>query len=427
MDEEAKVKAMADEINTSIEGLKTELNQAIEKKASVEDLETKHTEISDKLELLASKEDMTSQQEQLDEISTKLKQIQEYQGAATKSIGEQILGNLKNEDFQERVQKSRNVGEVGGFEVELKASDISTSDINSGTIETQVEPGVDAAPWRNTPFRNAIRWGTIGQGRDSISWWEETTRTDSAEMVTEEAAPAAGSAKTWDKHSMDIKMIKDFTKVTKSALEDFEYINSEVQDLMNHGIPRLLESQLLSGTGLTKYLKGIKEYAKTFACPANFDKVPDANIADVLMAAILQVNNGNTSDTQKKGYVPTLIALNPGSVVNMQLLKKTDGGYLLPPFVASNGVNVGGVRVMTSLDLAAGEFIVGDFNQAKAYMKRNMRISFHYENEDDVLNDLVLVLASMRVAGIKVTSHGAYGFVKGTFDAAKPLIEEVAA
>lgn len=420
-DEEKKVKEMADEINTSIKELKSD----IDKKASVEDLEAKHTETKEKLETLASKEDMSKQQEQLDDISTKLKQIKENQGVAEKSVGQQVMENLKNEDFQARVKNSRSVGEVGNFEVELKAADIDTDDINSGTIETQVEPGVDAAPWRNTPLRNAIRWGTIGQGRDSVSWWEETTRTDSAEMVTEQAAPAAGSAKTWTKYSMDIMMIKDFTKVTKSALEDFEYINSEVQDLMNHGIPRLLETELLNGAGTTKYLKGIKQYAKTFACPANFDKVPEANIADVLMAAILQVNNGNTSDAQKKGYMPTLAFLNPGSVINMQLLKKSDGSYLLPPFVAANGVNVGGVRVVTSLDLAAGEFLVGDFNQAKAYMKRNMRISFHYENEDDVLTDLVLVLASMRVAGIKVTSHGAYGFVKGTFAAGKPLIEEV--
>ena len=56
-----------------------------------------------------------------------------------------------------------------------------------------------------------------------------------------------------------------------------------------------------------------------------------------------------------------------------------------------------------------------------------MKISFHYENEDDVLTDLVLVLASMRVAGIKVTTAGAYGFVTGTFAAGKPLIEEIIA
>jgi len=80
------------------------------------------------------------------------------------------------------------------------------------------------------------------------------------------------------------------------------------------------------------------------------------------------------------------------------------------------------VRVVTGLDLDAGQFVVGDFSRAKAYIKRMMRISFHYENEDDVLNDLVLVLASMRIAGLKVTAADEYAFVTGTIAAGKELI-----
>jgi hypothetical protein len=82
-----------------------------------------------------------------------------------------------------------------------------------------------------------------------------------------------------------------------------------------------------------------------------------------------------------------------------------------------------GIRIATSLDLDPGQFVVGDFSRAKAYIKRTMRISFHYENEDDVLNDLVLVLASERIAGLKVTTADAFGFITGTFAAAKQLIE----
>jgi HK97 family phage major capsid protein len=425
MDEETKkaVEEKAKEINASIETLKSSLDD----KADVDALDKKAAEIAEKIGELPSKEDMTKQQEQLDEISTQLKGISELQASRGKSTDEQILENLKSEDFQNKVKNYQGRGELAGFEVALKAANIDTDDINSGTIESQVESGVASAPWRGTPVRSAVRWGTIGAGRDSISWWEEATRTDSAEVVTENAAPSAGSAKTWTKQSMDIKMIKDFTKVSKSALEDFEYINSEVSDLMNNGIPRELEDQLIDGTGLTKYLKGITQYCKTFASPANFTKVPDANDGDVLAAAILQCMNGNTSDTEKKGYMPNLILLNPGSKVDMRLVKNSLGDYIKHPMVSMDGNNFDGVKIVTSLDLAAGEFIVGDFNQAKAYMKRNMRISFHYENEDDVLNDLVLVLASMRVAGLKVTTQGAYGFVTGTFAAGKPLIEEVAA
>jgi HK97 family phage major capsid protein len=423
--EEKTVEQIAAEINTSIEGLKS----SIKEKADLTALNTKFDEIKNKLDKLVDKDgnallpkELTKQQEQLDEISTKMKQLGEHQDSKGKSTREELYEKLKSEDFQ---KKAKALSGRDDLTFELKAANIATAQINSGTIETQVEPGVSAAPWRNTPIFDNVNKGTIGQGRDSVSWWEETTRTDSAQMVAENAAPAAGSAKTWTKRSMDIMMIKDYTKVSKSALEDFEYITSEVNDLIANGIPRKRETQLLSGVGTTVYLKGLTQYAQTFALPANFDKVPSPNSGDVLAAAVLQCMNGYTADTNKKGFLPNLILINPGDSTNMRLIKNSVFSYITHPLLSPVGNQFKGITIAESLDLDAGQFIVGDFSRAKAYLKRTMNISFHYENEDDVLNDLVLVLASERIAGLKITAADAYAFVTGTFAAGKSLIEEV--
>lgn len=433
--DEKQIKALTDSINKNIGDLK----KSIEKKVSAEDLEAKFGEVCEKLDafvdeegVLKMPESFEKQQTQIDEIATQIKQIGELEDSKTKGIDEQmdvaLKGLFADGGLLKDRQKANGKGKFAEMELKtlLKASPILTTDINTGTIETQTEPGVDIAPWRLYPIWAAIRKGTIGKGRDSISWWEETTRGDNATMITEGTGITTGSYKTWTKQSMDVQMLMDFTKVSGAALEDFEYIKSEINDLLSHGIPRKRETELWSGAGTTIYLKGIEQYAQTFAKPANYDKVPQPNDTDVLMAAILQANNGNTSDTNKKGYNPNIAMVNPGTVVNMQSIKNPETGqYILPPFMGANGVSVGGVRVIPNLDLDAGEFIVGDFNQAKAYMKRNMRISFHYENDTDVLKDLVLVLASMRLAGVKITAAGAYGFVKGTFAAGKVLIEEI--
>ena len=428
MDKKEKtVEELAKEINTSIESLKS----SIDDKADVSVLETKFEAVTGKLDKLFDKdgktivpEEITKQQEQLDEIFTQLKQLGEYQKGKTKSFPEQMMEKLKSDDFKNTIKTQSAMRK--GIDIEVKAADIDTDDINStSAIEAIVEPGVSAAPWRNTPLWDNINKGVVGQGRDSISWWEETSRTDSAAVIAEQTAPSTGSAKTWTKQSMDIKMIKDFTKVSRSALEDFEYITSEVNDLMTNGIPREREAELLSGAGTGTHLKGIDEYYKDFALPANFNKVPSANEGDVLAAAVLQVMNGNTGDAEKKGYMPNIVMLNPGDSVNMRLLKNANYSYLQHPLLSPNGDLFKGVKIVESLDLAAGQFIVGDFSRAKAYVKRNMNISFHYENEDDVLADLVLVLASMRIAGLKVTAADAYAFVGGTFAAGKALIEEI--
>ena len=430
--EEKTVEQIAEEINASIAGLK----KSIGDKADLNALETRFEAITSKLDKLVDKEGkpilpeaISKQQEQLDEISTQLRQLGEFQAAGKgKSAKMQVMEGVKSEEFRNKVKSFAGRGEIGHFEVDIsKAANIDTDDINSGTIETELETGVSAAPWRANPIWDNINKGVVGQGRDSVSWWEETTRTDSAAAIAEQTAPSTGSAKTWTKQSMDIKMIKDFTKVSKSALEDFEYITSEINDLMSNGIPRYRETQLLSGVGSTIYPKGITQYAKTFALPANFEKVPEPNDGDVLAAAALQCMNGNTADTNKKGYVPNLILLNPGDAVNMRLLKNANMSYIQHPLLAPDGSAFQGARIVTNLDLSAGQFIVGDFSRAKAYVKRNMNISFHYENENDVLADLVLVLASMRLAGLKVTTAEAFAFVTGTFAAGKELIRYVEA
>ena len=433
MDEdEKKVAELAANINKSVEKLKADISD----KANIADLESRFDTIDKKLEGIVGTEDFEKQQTQLDEISTQIKQLGEFQAKGKKSFGEELEMTLKGEDYKDQIKNTKKIiGGGGSFELEcpfLKETvpgagsyGLITTDVNSGTIEAQVEPGVAAAPWRLNPIWAAIQKGTIGAGRDQIAWWEETTRTDAAAMATEETKIDAQSGKTWTKQAMDIKMVHDYVKVSRSALEDFESMKSEILDLVMNGIPRKREVQLLGGTGLTIYLKGIEGYAQTFAKPANFDKTPEANIADVINAAVLQVANGNTSDTAKRGYLANIALVNPGTISNLHGLKRSNGAYLLPPFVTKDGSTVAGARLIPSLDLGSDTFLVGDFAQAKVFIKRNMRVSWHFENEADVLRDLVLVFASMRIAGVRIKAPGAYGFVTGTFAAGKALIEEI--
>lgn len=360
-------------------------------------------------------------QEQTNSLEGRIKEMQLQGKAKGQKISTQLIENFKADTFKKVIATKENLRRGYGFE--LKAANIDTADINSGTIEDEVEAGVSKAAWRPTPIWDAVGKGVIGQGRDSISWWEETTRTDSAEFVAEEAGPAAGSAKTFTKQNMTIMIVKDYTKVSREALEDFEYMRSEVMDLLQNGIPREREAQLLSGPGTTHYLKGIDEYAKTFSKPSAFDKVAAANKGDVLAAAVLQVMLGNTSDAEKKGFLPNIIMINPADRFNMIEVKNSMESYVKHPLMSMDNQFFDGIQVVPNLDMPSGYFLVGDFSRAKIYVKRQMEISFHYENEDDVLNDLVLVLASARYAGLKVSAADAYAFVYGAFSSGIEAIQ----
>jgi HK97 family phage major capsid protein len=395
-------------INEGIESLKEDIT----KKADVDTLEKKYGELTEKMDKLVGTEDFKKQQDQLDQISTDIKKMGEIQDKSKNPFGE-IDKNLKSDDFKAAIKK-----QGGKYAFETKS--ILTSDINSGTIEDQVEPGVAKAPWKDTPLYDLVPKGTIGAGRDSISWWELTSETNSAEFVSEGSAASAQSNATWTKQNLDIKMISDYIKVSRSALEDWEYTRSEVVDLLTNGIPRKVEDQLFNGSDLT----GLIGQAKSFSKPANFKKVAGANYIDAVRAIATQIMNGDTSASNRKGFMPTHLFVNQGDLMNLRGMKDDDKGYLIPPL--GNGItDIDGIRVVPSLDLDADQFLMADMRRAKLYIKRAMRVSFHYENEDDVLKDLVTILASARMAGVKVATPHKFGFVTGTFDAVKAAIEEV--
>lgn len=416
---EKEIGQKVDSINKGIE----QLHEQMEKKADVDTLEKKYselqTEIQNQLEKVTEKEYFKKQQEQLDKISTDLMDLHQTQQKG-KTIHEEMEKQLNSDDYQKALKEKRSkAGQL--WSMDLKS--ITTSNINSGDIQEQIEPGVARHPWRENPIWSSIQKGVIGEGRDQINWWEETTRTDSAEMVSETGSPAAESAKTWTKQSMDIKMIKDYLKTSRSSLEDWEFTRSEILDLLNNGIPRKREGQVLDGDNTGNNLYGLTQQAKSFSKPANFDTVKDANEIDAIRAIMTQIMNGDTSDANKKGYIPNILAVNPGTMMTMRGIKDQNGSYVIPP-LGSGFTNIDGIQVVPSLDLDADEFLMGDFTKAKAYIKRNMRVSFHYENEDDVLNDLVLVLASMRLAGVKVATPHKYAFVTGTFTNVISSIQE---
>lgn len=273
------------------------------------------------------------------------------------------------------------------------------------------------------PLWDSIPKGAIGDGRDSVSWWEETTRTDSGNMLAEaeDLGDQSEASATWTKQTLDIKHIGAYTKVSRSALEDWEYTRSELIDLIENQLPRKIESQLINAAGAGSNLNGLINQAKAFSKPDNFDEVASPNYIDAARAIATQIMNGDTTDANKRGFMPNLLFVNQGDLQNLRGMKDDNKGYIIPPL--GDGVaNIDGIRLVPSLDLSAGQFLMCDMSKAKAYIKRNMQISFHYENEDDALNDLVLIMTRMRLAAAKIATPHKFAFVTGTWDAVKTAI-----
>jgi HK97 family phage major capsid protein len=289
-------------------------------------------------------------------------------------------------------------------------------------IQRLYEPGVVSAPQRPTPIWDLVSKGVLNS--DYAIATERSSQTIGAARAAE-AAIFGQSYGGWTTYKYGAIKIAEYLKVAREKLEDWEYVRGEVMDMLTTNIPHIREGYFLTGYYATENWLGLinttAQVAKDFAKPTGFDSVSFANRFDVLRAAILQCEVGNSASlANKTGYSPNAILLHPADMANLQELKDENGQYIKPLW-SDGALNVGGVRVIPTLYMTASKFLVGDFNQAKVWVNRNLSVNMWDQNDTDPIYDLVTFTASHRLAfGVGATK--AFAFVYGDFDDAIPLI-----
>jgi hypothetical protein len=114
--------------------------------------------------------------------------------------------------------------------------------------------------------------------------------------------------------------------------------------------------------------------------------------------------------------------LHPDDAANMDITMASDEHYKSPGY-ATRGM-VAGVPIIQTNEIAAGTYLIGDFNKARAYYREGMEIRVWDQNEDDVVNRLKTITAHIGVAfRIKAINYGA--FVTDTFANTKTALEAV--
>lgn len=417
--DEKEVKALVDKVNEGIEKLGNE----IKAKADNDALETKFKELTEQIAKLPASESVAKMQTQMDAIDKKMQEhFVNFTKQGQQTIPQQLKEYLTGDEYKKAVKARM------PHSFEVKANELTTSnsftETNGPVIQRLYEPGVVSAPQRPTPVWDLISKGTINS--DYAIMTERSAQTIGASATNVAEAGAFGqSYGGWTTYKFGVEKIAEYLKVAAEKLEDWDYVRGEVMDMLMTNIPHIREGKFLTGytagswSGLINTTSAV---AKTFAKPTGFNAVDLANEFDVLRAAILQVEIGNSGSLEnKQGYSPNAILVHPADAANMEVLKDKNGGYVTPPFAGVSGTTVKGVRVIPSLYITAGTFLVGDFTAAKAWVNRSLTIKMFDQNDTDPIYDLVTFTASHRLAfGVGATK--AFAFVSGDFATAKGLI-----
>jgi HK97 family phage major capsid protein len=400
----AALDAAALDIKNNVAGAKQKAEEAMAKAA---DFIAKLDAKADKSVIEGLEAKLAATQAHADALDIKLQKAgskPDSQKSFNDNLGEQLVSKANQ---IVALFKGEDTAKVK-MEVKAASNFMIGANYTGGTYDLTSFDSDFARIQRRRPFlRQLVR--VVPTSKMYISWAEQTNPQGAPATTAEGAAKPKISFDVVER-SAKVEKIPAIFKISKEALDDIPYLQSEINTELNELINITLDVQQLSGSGTSPDLKGILNFAiPTFAAPTGLAlNVVAPNNYDVIMAAVTQVALafGN----------PTHVLVNNVDKAMMQLAKNTQGTYVLPPFTTVNGVEVAGVQVVENPGVTAGSFIVGDFSKVNLAMREEIGIQIGYEN-DDFTKNLVTILAEVRAVQYIKTNH-LNAFVKGTFAAA---------
>jgi hypothetical protein len=370
--------------------------------------------VTEKLSSAATKSEMDDLKTQLDgfkSLETKsdemIKAIAKMEGkleainekalpkSAPKNLAEAMTSAFaeKHAQIVEAVQKGQT------FDLDVKALQETTIVENySGNVALSVlEPGVNRVKRPVIKIRNIVNAGTttskyvtyVAQTTETVSTW--TPEGELKEVVKPNYLEV----------SEEVKKVAAMIRVSKEMLSDLAFIQSEINTDLMESVEQAIEDALLNGAGGSS-LNGLLSIAQNFAPGSFAGTVVNANLSDVIRIAIAQIQAAN--------FEPTHVVLNPMDVAAMQLTKTTTGEYTFPMFLMdANGLSyVANLPVVVTSNIAAGEYLVGDFSKSNVRVREGVNMQVGYNNDDFQRNMLSIIAEARLVHYVKANDVNAF-------------------
>jgi hypothetical protein len=332
----------------------------------------------------------------------------------------EITDALEKQGEQMRKYFEKGTGEAKSIDqiIDEKSAEIKklyAGEIPSGRIKIEV-PKVQKAPVLTTSVSGntagqriaeigqiayagmvmapLFRPGNIGAGMNgTIRYYDQNAVTRNAAGRAENTAYAE-SAIDWIERTSSAVKITDSIPVSKESLNDVEFIKSELDRLLNINMALKEDQQLYAGTGVAPELKGINVYAgsvqATLEAAPYVDQFTQVSIYDLI--AVLRVVIATSKQSK---YMPNVVLMNPVDILKFKLKKASDGHYVLPPFIAANGMLIDGVTVVETNQVATDTLTIGDFRYGTLYVAQGLEIEIGLVN-DQFVKDAATIKASKR-------------------------------
>ncbi|TWI29731.1 phage major capsid protein [Paracoccus sulfuroxidans] len=300
-----------------------------------------------------------------------------------KSFGERFIEDERVKAFAESGARR------GGVDMHAKATITSATTNAAGSagagVETTRLAGIVELPQRRLTVRDLITPGRMDGS--TLEYVREKGFVNNAAPVAE-SAPKPSSDLQFELVSTSAKVIAHWMKASRQILSDFSQLRSIIDLRLMYGLGYVEEQQLLNGDGTGQNLLGIIPQATAYAAPAG--AAAAATALDVLRLAMLQAALAEFPAT---GHV-----LNPIDWTNIELLKDTQGRYIIGNPQGTTAPTLWALPVVTTQAMAAGRFLTGAFKMgAQLFDRWEARVEAAYV-DDDFVKNLITILAEERLA-----------------------------
>ena len=298
---------------------------------------------------------------------------------APKSVGEAMTKAYK--DNVEKINELVGKGQTFSLDVKALYDTTIDGDYTGNVALSTLEPGVSKIARPRIRVRDIVNMGTTAS--KFVTYISQTAQT-SATWVNEAGEKVSGQP-AYEEVSEEVRKVAGTIKISKEMLADLAFVQSEINSDLMASVDQAIETGIINGAlgGLT----GIISVAPAFSAGGFAAAVPAANLADVIRIAAAQIEGAN--------FQATHVVLNPADVAALQLTKTTSGEYTYPMFMMEM-TTIAGLTIVSSTNIAAGTFLVGDFTKCNVRMREAMNLQVGYVN-DDFQRNMVTILCEARL------------------------------
>lgn len=343
-------------------------------------------------ELLLKQGELQAQVQELEQKAAR--QTGAEQDNSHKSLGYRAIEEAKFKASLDEVRQSSKAS----ARFDTKA--LTTVSSGASIVPDRV-PGVIMLPQRPMTVRDLITPGRTSS--NAINYMKQTGFTNNAAPVAETTRKPE-STLVMALTAAPVIKLAHFMKASTEILADFPGLQSMIDGQLRYGLDFVEELQLLKGSGAAGNLNGIYTQASAYSAPF---AVTDGTNIDTLRLALLQ---------SELALLPsTGIVLNPTNWAAIELLKDTQGRYLIGNPQGTLNPTLWNRPVVTTLAMTVNTFLTGAFKAgAQVFDREQSGVVVATENEDDFVNNLVTLLIEERLA---LAVYRPEAFIKGALTA----------